>query len=103
MRRYTISITEPAQSDIARSYAWGVREWGSARAKTWARELRAAIRGLAELPERHPLAPESDEFDFDIRQLIVGRYRILYTITDKRVSVLHVRGAFTTSVSEESE
>jgi plasmid stabilization system protein ParE len=94
MQRFTVVITEPAQEDIARSYEWGVKEWGTKQAQRWIRELRTAITGLKHLPERHQLAPESDAFDIDIRQLIVGRYRVLNTIAGKRVSVLHVRGAY---------
>jgi toxin ParE1/3/4 len=94
MRRFTVVITEPAQEDIARSYKWGTKEWGREQAQAWVRELRAAINGLKQLPERHQLAPESDAFDIEIRQLVVGRYRVLYTIVGKRVSVLHVRGAY---------
>jgi len=37
--------------------------------------------------------PEDDEFPEDIRQLIVGRYRVLFTIRKHKVHVLHVRGA----------
>jgi len=93
MRRFTVVITEPAQEDIAKSYQWGLSEWGRDQADTWARELRKAITGLKVLPERHQLAPEGKAFNFDVRQLVVGRYRVLYTIFGKRVSVLHVRGS----------
>src|SRR4051812_12143446 len=77
MQRFTVVITEPAQEDIARSFAWGTKEWSREQAQAWVRELRAAINGLKQLPERHQLAPESDAFDIEIRQLVVGRYRIL--------------------------
>jgi len=57
MGRFTVVITEPAQEDIARSYRWGIKEWGQQQAQAWVRELRAAITGLKHLPERHQLAP----------------------------------------------
>ena len=41
-----------------------------------------------------PLAPEDDEFSAEIRQMIVGRYRILFTIRKQKVHVLHIRGAY---------
>ena len=40
-----------------------------------------------------PLAPEDDEFSQEIRQMVVGRYRVLFTIKGREVHVLHVRGA----------
>lgn len=39
-------------------------------------------------------APEDDEFSEEIRQMIVGRYRVLFTIRKHKVHVLHVRGAY---------
>ena len=45
-------------------------------------------------PKAFPLAPENDEFSEEIRQMIVGRYRVLFTIKGREVHVLHVRGAF---------
>jgi len=58
--------------------------------------LLAAIEDLGVFPERCPVArSESRHFGVMIRQLVygkgVGRYRILYTVTDDLVVVLHVR------------
>ncbi len=67
------------------------KETGRARI----RELRIAIlRQLSVLPGGLPLAPEDNEFSEEIRQLIVGRYRVLFTIRKNKVHVLHVRGAY---------
>ena len=40
------------------------------------------------------LASENDEFEEETRQLIIGRYRVLFTIERKTFHVLHVRGAY---------
>jgi len=48
-----------------------------------------------------PRAPENNEFEEEIRQMIVGRYRVLFTIKGKRVHVLHVRGASVSSIEAE--
>ena len=37
---------------------------------------------------------EDDEFSEEIRQMVVGRYRILFKIKGRKVHVLHVRGAY---------
>jgi hypothetical protein len=44
------------------------------------------------------IAPENDEFVEEIRQMIVGRYRVLFTIQGRKVHVLHVRGAYIGSI-----
>ena len=59
------------------------------------RELRTAIsKRLRLVPRGFPLAPEDDEFSGAIRQLIVGRYRVLISIRKQKVHVLHIRGAY---------
>src|SRR5712691_5795511 len=64
-------------------------------AQQWVRQLRTAVsQQLTVVPKAFPLAPEDDEFLEEIRQMIVGRYRVLFTIKGRKVHVLHVRGAY---------
>ena len=50
------------------------------------------LRALSDFPHRCPLAPESADLDrFEIRHRIFGNYRILFTIHEHRVFVLHIR------------
>jgi len=58
-----------------------------------ARITDSRFHSLSLLPKGFPLAPEDDEFTEEIRQMIVGRYRVLFTIRKHTVHVLHVRGA----------
>lgn len=95
MSKYTVIIEHSAQADVQDSYDWGCRVWGKAQTQKWVRGLRAAIaKRLATMPTAFPRAPEDDEFEDEIRQMIAGRYRVLFTIKGKRVHVLHVRGAY---------
>jgi plasmid stabilization system protein ParE len=61
----------------------------------WFLALQDAIASLAEFPKRCPLAPESAVFPFEVRHLLYGHpphaYRILFTIDDDTVYVLHIR------------
>jgi len=61
----------------------------------WFAALQDAIASLAEFPVRCPLAPEKVAFPFEVRHLLYGRkphvYRILFTIEDQTVYVLHIR------------
>jgi hypothetical protein len=63
----------------------------------WFRVLQDASASLGEFPERCPLAPESEVFPFQVRHLLYGNpphvCRILFTIENKTVYVLHIRTA----------
>jgi plasmid stabilization system protein ParE len=93
--KYNVVIELSANRDIDQSYVWGCQEWGTAQARKWYNGLIRAIKSLAEFPERQPIAPENDEFDEEIRQLVYGRYRVLFAIQGNKVAVLHCRGAYT--------
>ncbi len=95
MKRYAVVFEESAQDDIRASYDWGSRVWGELQAKGWVRQLRTMVlQQLASAPNGFPLAPEDIEFSEVIRQMLVGRYRILFTIRGRKVHVLHLRGAY---------
>ena len=95
MKRYAVVFEESAQADVRDSYEWGCRVWGEREARQWVRQLRAAVsRQLAIMPKGFPLAPEDDAFFEEVRQMAVGRYRLLFTIKGRRIHVLHIRGAY---------
>jgi plasmid stabilization system protein ParE len=95
MKKYIVVFEASAQADVQQAYDWGCRVWGKGQAQKWVRNLRAATRNhLAVIPAGFPLAPENDEFQEEIRQMVVGRYRVLFTIRGRKVHVLHVRGAY---------
>jgi toxin ParE1/3/4 len=95
MKRYSVIFSHSAEIDIYESFEWGCREWGDEIAIKWAIELKSSVETLLKtFPKSQPVAPESRDLLFEIRQLIVGRYRVLYTINEDSVQILHVRGAF---------
>ncbi len=95
MKRHDVIFEDSAQADVRRSYEWGCRAWGKRKAQQWARELRTAVfKQLAVVPKGFPLAPEDNEFTEEIRQMAIGRYRVLFTIRGREVHVLHLRGAY---------
>lgn len=95
MKRYVVIFEDSAKIDVRVSYEWGLRAWGKREAQQWARQLRTAVLNqLAVVPKGFPLAPEDDEFSEEIRQMVVDRYRVLFTITGREVHVLHIRGAY---------
>jgi plasmid stabilization system protein ParE len=95
MKRFVVIFEDSAQADVRESYDWGCRAWGKREAQQWVRQMRtAALKQLGVIPKAFPLAPEDDEFSEEIRQMLVGRYRVLFRIKGHKVHVLHVRGAY---------
>ena len=90
MKRYKIVILPNAEQDIEESYHY-IRENAPQNARKWCQEVYSKIRSLSTLPLRCPLAPENDFFAEEIRHLIIQDYRILYTVDDDTVYILHAR------------
>jgi plasmid stabilization system protein ParE len=92
--KYRVIIQPPAGADMDKAYLW-IFEHAPESATKWFNGLEAAIQTLESFPQRCPLAEESQAFVLEIRQLIhgkrVGAYRILFTIVEDSVHVLHVR------------
>ena len=104
MKRYLVIFEDSAQADVRESYDWGCRVWGKPAAQQWARQLRTAVSNqLRVIPRAFPLAPEDDEFSEEIRQMVVGRYRVLFTIKGRKVHVLHVRGAYLGAIHQSED
>lgn len=66
------------------------------QAARWLSEIETAIQGLAETATMHPLACESDAFDFPLHQMNFGvsrkpTHRVLFSFDDARVLVYAVR------------
>ena len=95
MEKFKLILHSDAELDIESSFKWGCRVWGEENAKLWVRKLRRAItKQLTSLPLACPIAPESEQLSVSIRHLIVGRYRVLFTVRGKTVTILHVSGPY---------
>ena len=104
MRKYKVILHPDAELDIESSFKWGCRAWGKENAKLWVRKLRRAVRKqLTSLPLACPLAPESEQLGVSIRHLIIGRYRVLFTVRGRTVTILYVRGPYIGPISEEAD
>ena len=95
MSEYVVRFGRLAADDLQSSYDWGVENWGRERADDWVRRLEELlVKRLALLPLACPLAPEPQEYEFDLRHLILHRYRVLFTVADNEFYVIRVRGPF---------
>ncbi len=89
---YNVVIFPSAQKDIERAYRWMVKHTPRG-ATLWHFDLLKAIDSLESFPYRCPLALENQYFKDELRQLLCGKYRIVFTVKDEEVHILHVRHA----------
>ena len=89
--RYTVAVQPSAEAEIEAAWVYLGQAASPDVATRWFNELEAAIGTLATLPRRCPLAPEDAHFADEIRQLLVAPYRVMFTIRQRRVHVLHFR------------
>ena len=94
MKRWSVIVELPAQKDIAECRLW-IAEHDIESADRWFYDIYDTIGSLEIFPERCPLAPENKFLKTEIREIFHGRrqnkYRILFTVSEKEVHVLHVR------------
>ena len=91
---FEVIIQPRAHAEIRAAYLW-LSARSSRHAVKWYNGLAKSILSLNTNPQRFGLAPESEYFDKEIRQLLYGKrggvYRVLFTIEGKVVSILHAR------------
>lgn len=93
MKSYRVVITPFAVDNIREAHAWFMAE-NPVYAAKWLDDIQSGVSALENLPESCPIAQESDDFDCEIRHLIIGRgvpWRVFFTIDGETVHVLHVR------------
>lgn len=93
MKHYIVVFSENAVSDLSSSIQWGIETWGEELAQEWYSEIKTSIlKLLGQFPLSQPIAPDNHEYNVEVRQMVVGRYRVLFTIKGRKVVILHIRG-----------
>ncbi len=89
---YRVKLTPQAQQDADGLYQWVLKR-AFHQGHAWYNGLIEAMKSLSRHPRRCALAPESVELENPIHQLLYGKrpYRILFTIADKELQILHIR------------
>ena len=87
---YKVEITEKAQEEARLALKW-IAEHSPGKATLWHFEFLEKTDSLENFPALCPLAPESKTHGREIRHLLFGKYRILFSIEDETVYVLRVR------------
>jgi plasmid stabilization system protein ParE len=93
---YRIVVTEKAQQDLESACEWWAQNRSLEQAQRWYAGFAAAIRSLAQDPERCPRAQESESLRYELRQLHYGlgrrpTHRAVFTIRKRTVLILRVR------------
>ncbi len=91
--QYRVIVTPKAADDLRHEHAW-LEDRNPRAADEWLTGMRKLILGLALMPQAYAVAPESTEFDVEIRRALYGRatrWRVYFTVMEDTVHILHVR------------
>lgn len=101
-RQFTITVRPKAAEDLEAIWDYVARDT-PIHADSLLDRLDAAMESLQSMPRRCAVARESEAFGFDIRQRLVGHYRILFTIEGRKVRVLRVRSSWQAFLSPQDD
>ncbi len=89
---YRVELSPSTVDDIRTIVEYIARD-SVESANQWRQQLFALLVRLASLPGSCSLAPENEYCEIEVRQLIFGQYRVLFTIQEDvdQVYVLTVR------------
>jgi len=87
---FRVEFSGRAQRDIGAIFEY-IRHDSPIAAIRWREKLLQKLRSLSTMPEACGYAPESNLTGAEVRQLLFGRYRILFTIQSERVLIVTVR------------
>ena len=92
MQTYNVEIPDTVFAELEEQAFYIAQDSVDAALK-WYDLMEEKIQTLQTLPARCAVAEESRYCDFEVRQLIVGNYRVLFRIESTTVKILHVRGS----------
>jgi plasmid stabilization system protein ParE len=87
---YSVELSFRARRDLEQIVAY-ISANSPRNAARWRRRLQEKLRSLSTMPTACGLAPEDQVSGREIRQLLFGTYRVLFTIYQTKVFVLTVR------------
>jgi len=88
--RYKINIAPEAAKEIEDIYLY-IADDSPNNAAKWYFAIHDKINTLKDFPESCPIAYEDRFYDFQIRNLIFGNYRVIYRIQEDIIQILHVK------------
>lgn len=102
---FRVVLTARAERDRDSAYQWFADNYSRTFAARWYNGLQSALSSLAENPARCGLAHENDKFPFELRELLYGsrvnKHRVLFSIHEELVLVLHIRHSARRDLTQE--
>lgn len=90
--RFRVVISARAERDLHEIVAY-LSGRSALAAERWIEAFEGAVGSLAEMPRRFPRAVEGEGLVFEVRQTMVGPFRVIFSVEGREVVVLHVRHA----------
>jgi plasmid stabilization system protein ParE len=88
---FRVHATAAALEEVVAIGEWITSQGAPEAAERWVASMMQALRSLSAMPERCSVAPESAEFEPEIRHLVIGDYRVLFSVRGREVFIIHVR------------
>lgn len=93
---YRIELSARAERDLEQILGW-IHERSPPGASTWFSRWQEVIAELASHPLRFSLAPENNDHDVEIRNVIFStrrgkKYRAVFVVREDVVFIAHLRG-----------
>ena len=88
-KKYNINITFNAKTDLEHIFFY-IAEDSITNATKFIHRLEEKIYSLDIMPERFALIPENIFLGTDYRQIIHGKYRVIYKISGNSVFIMRV-------------
>lgn len=96
MKTFRVVLLPRAEADIEANAQWWAAHHSLEQAIRWFEAIHEQLQSLAILPESNGLSAEAADFQYEIRDKLLGfgsrpSYRAVFTIKDDAVYVLTVR------------
>lgn len=88
---HKVRITPEADADLRSIGDYIAAHHAPEAARRFVQSLRRRVASLKTFPEGYGLAPEAQPAGVELRQLIHGMYRVLYTVDGTMVTIHAVR------------
>lgn len=82
-----LDITPAAQADIRQIYSYSKQQWGSARARLYADEIRARMH---QLPKGEASGTNADDITPGLRRLVAGSLVIWFRVQPDSLLIIRV-------------
>jgi len=99
---FKIEFSQRSQRDLEEIIVY-IRNDSPENAKNWRLKLAEKLSSLTTQPEACGFAIENEYASGEVRQLLFGRYRVLFTIRDQTVYILTIRHSAREKMKKDEE